>query len=161
MIGWQILIYMKGREDRRWEMNLRGADPWGCPWTYKGKGYGSKTAMHLIDCSFDLISEDIVFEAHSLKIYWMTHTCTVSKNTYCIQGIVQVLRIWPKQSREEIPLYGLCLWVTLARPHLSLGEETDSCVWGHPCKEMGPSTEDLGELCFESGYLTQNPTCLV
>ena len=23
------------------------------------------------------------------------------------------------------------------------------------------STEDLGELCFESGYLTQNPTCLV
>lgn len=60
---------MKGREDGRWEMKLRGADPWGCPWTYEGKGYGSKAAMHLIDCSFDLISEGILFEAHSLKIY--------------------------------------------------------------------------------------------
>lgn len=28
-------------------------------------------------------------------------------------------------------------------------------------KKWGLSTEDLGELCFESGYLTQNPTWLV
>ena len=33
---------MKEREDGRWEMKLSGADPWGCPWTCKGKGYGSK-----------------------------------------------------------------------------------------------------------------------
>lgn len=33
---------MKEGEDGRWEMKLRGADCSGCPWTYKGKGYGSE-----------------------------------------------------------------------------------------------------------------------
>lgn len=69
MIGLTNFNIYERREDGRWEMKLRGDDRWGCPWTYKGKTTAVRCCVHWTDCSLILISEDTVFEAHSLKIY--------------------------------------------------------------------------------------------